>query len=124
MKKETRMNVDALQAIVDCPRWLQKRMRANLRKASKDRVSATRAKIAQVLLKNCDAQQKVADPKIATSAEKARPTTRITERAQTADPPKRDGIRRIANAVMGKCKNAICNFQKNRRVLLPSHDRV
>ena len=110
--------------VVDCPRWLQKTMRANLKRASRDRVDKAGAKIAKALLKNCQVQPEAAAPKIAANSEKAITENRVAEPVREPARRKRGRIRRIASAGTGRCKKAIRAFRKDRRAVLSGHGRA
>lgn len=62
MKQET--NVSRRQIIVDCTARVRKRMRRNLQKAARDKVSPARAKIASALLASINTKPDVAASKI------------------------------------------------------------
>jgi hypothetical protein len=82
MKKKKRKNINLLQAIVECPRWLQKKMRANLEKAQKDKVNPMRADIAKTLLKHAEGKCELAAAKAAVETEASTPLAEGVQRQE------------------------------------------
>jgi hypothetical protein len=66
MTATTRAAADRQQIVIDCPLWVQKRMRRNLAKAAKERVNPARAKMASALLRTTRPEPKVTVPPVIT----------------------------------------------------------
>ena len=56
MKQERITNSHAMQATVDCPRWLQKNMRANPEKTQKGKVNPMLTNIATMLSEHTESE--------------------------------------------------------------------
>ena len=76
MKQEIIANSHAMQATVDCPRWLQKDMTANLEKAQKGKVDPMHTDIAKMLSKHPESKR---EPVTAKACVKTGVTTRLAE---------------------------------------------
>ena len=124
MQTKHRIDVGEPGITVDCNAWIQKAMRSNLKRASKNKVNAAGAKIAEALLKSCKPQSEGDAPEIAANSEKAITETRIPERIPEPTRRKRGRIRRIASAGTGRCRKTIRAFRKDRRAVLSGHGRA
>jgi hypothetical protein len=125
MIHESKGNEDMSPQEVNCPRWLQKRMRANLAIAAKEKVSRKRAKIARAILETTKAKAPAQVP--AAVAETGSPAP-LVETIQPAQPAAHAGRWRIwhrAKVNFRKLAHDICSLLPAKRFLRPAHqDRV
>ena len=122
MKRRKRTDKHVFQIKVDCPRWIKKRMLANLAKAAKERVNRKRASVAQAILKATEAKPQAAEAVVKTDSE--RPPVIVVQSAQQTIHTARSKIWQSAKAGFRKLANHIYGSLKGNRFLRPSHQRV
>lgn len=123
MKRRKRSNKHVLrsQIEVDCPRWLQKRMRASLKRARKDKVNPARAKIAKALWESTKAEVQVAIPQKTDKANRGREHVHVAQPAQSTVRSGRSKVWQLVKAGFGKLVKHISGSIKGKRVLRPAH---
>lgn len=124
MEHESKGNGNMLPQEVNCPRWLQKRMRRNLQESARDRVNLERARIARAILETTKAEAPAQVP--AAVAETGSPAP-LVETIQPAQPAAHAAGSRIwhwAKASFRKLAHHICALRPAKRLLRPAHQRA
>jgi len=122
MKHRRRIDKDVVQIQVDCPRWIRKRMLANLAVAVRDRVNLERAGIARAILETTKAEPQAAEGIPKTHGEKLKVI--VPQLAQPAIRTARSKIWQSARAGFCKLANHISALLPGKRLLRPAHQRV
>jgi len=124
MKRKKRTDSGTLQISVNCPSWLQKRMRVNLAKATKDRVTPERTRIAKALLETTKVKHEEAVPKVAAKTDSKKPSINIALHVQPVACPANLKVWQSAKSRFRKLAMHISGSLKGKRFLLPVNHRV
>ena len=100
---------------VECPRWIQKRMRANLAAAAKTKVNLDRAGIARAILENTRAKPKVQAPTMAARSDSLKPAAAVPV-VQTVLPD----IRTVRPKLWSMAKAGFCKIARHISGVLPA----
>lgn len=123
MKHRRRTDRSVVQIEVDCPRWVQRRMWTNLRRAKEDKVAPERASTANMLLEQARRKHESATPEAPTqTTPKTAPANvaqHVTPRGRTA----RSGVWQSAKAGLRKWSARLSGLLRSKRVLQLAHNR-
>jgi hypothetical protein len=124
MKRKRRTDSHAMQSSIDCPYWLQKKMRTNLKMAKKDRVNPERAKIAKELLENTKREIEAAVPEAIAKTDTERPLVNVDQHVQPAARTADLKVWQSAKASFRKLARHISGSLKSKRFSWPMYHRA
>ena len=105
---------------VDCPRWVQRRMRANLAVAARSKVNRNRASIAKAILETIRAKQPMQVPVVAVN-DSPKPAVSVVQVVQPEIRTERPKLWTKAKAFFGKLARNISISLPARRLLRLAH---
>ncbi len=124
MEHELKTNDNMSPQEVDCPRWVQKRMRANLAIAAKEKVNRKRASIAKAILESTKVKPQAAVAEASIRTDSPSPSVHVAQPAQPAIRRARSKIWQSTKSGFRKLANHISALLPGKRFLRPAHTGV
>lgn len=124
MNRNKRDNRSQPQITVPIPLWLQKKMRANLKNAAKNKVGPERVRIAKALLKSTKAKPEIAASRVAVKNDKARLSVDIVQPVQQLTSITGSKPSQCAKAGLNEVTRWISRSVRGGWFLRPAHSRV
>ena len=124
MRAKKSIDKSPSQIKVNCPRWLQKKMWANLKKAEKDRVNKERAKITKALLETTKRESEAAAPEATAKTYTEKPLVNVDQHVQPAACVADLKVWQSAKASFRKLARHISGSLKSKRFSWPMYHRA